>query len=155
MAELFSILATVSRPVAMGDTLTLTGGSRNNPGSEVVAFGPGDLSWRLNEQKSPFISGSMLVSAVKDTRTVLMSVRTWGSSIPDLFNRIAVMCRAFEQFSYVVGLNIDGSELAYLCQPANYSTGNNGELDKLELGQNTQVTTFSIPTNPIPILGGI
>lgn len=155
MAELLSVLATVGRPVSMGGTLTISGGSRNDPGSDVVAFGPGDLTWRLNEQKSPFISGSMLISAVKDTRTVMLSVRTWGSTIPDLFNRISVLCRAFEQMSYVLGLNLGGTELAYACHPANYSTGTNGELDKYELGQKTQVTTFTIPTFPIPILGGI
>lgn len=155
MASLFTLVGVVSRPVGMGGDLTISGGSRDNPGSDVVSFGPGDLTWRLNEQKSPFISGSMLVSAVKDTKTVLLGVRTWGSTVPDLMNRLAVLCRAFEQFSYTLTMTIDGSVLSYLCQPANYSSGNNGELDKYELGQKTQLTTFSIPTNPIPILGGI
>jgi len=155
MANLFTLAATVSRPPAMGGNLIISSGSRSNPGSDVVGFGPGDLTWRLNEQKSPFIAGGMLVSAVKDTKTVNLSVRTWGSTIPDLLNRISVLCRAFEQFSYSLTVTINGSSLAYLCQPANYSSGNNGELEKHELGQKTQLTNFSIPTNPIPLLGGL
>ncbi len=155
MADMFTLVATVTRPAAMGGNLIISGGSKNDPGSDVVSFGPGDLTWRLNEQKSPFVSGSMLVSAVKDTKTVVMSVRTWGSSVTDLLNRMSVLCRAFEQFSYTLVVSFDGKELGYLCQPANYSSGRGGELDKLELGQRTQLTTFSIPTNPIPLLGGI
>ncbi len=155
MTDLFSLLAVVGRPISMGGDLTITGGSRGNPGSDVVAFGPGDLTWRLNEQKSPFVAGSMLVSAVKDTRTLSLSVRTWGSSLSDLFNRVSVLCRAFEQFEYLLYVEIGGTPLTYLCQPANYSSGNGGELDKLELGQNTQLTSFTIPSSPIPISGGI
>ncbi len=73
----------------------------------------------------------------------------------DLFTRMATMLRHFEQFEYILTVTLDGSILQYRCQPADYSSGEGGELSKFELGSHTQITNFSIPSNPIPILGGI
>lgn len=155
MAELFPLVAVVSRPAAMGGDMTISGGSKNNPGSDVVSFGPGDLTWRRNAQKGAFVAGEILISAVKDTRTVNLGVRTWGSSVSDTFNRLSVLNRAFEQFQYILTVTLGGYTMQFVCEPADYASGSSGELDKFELGAKTQITNFSIPTFPNPTIGGM
>lgn len=121
----------------------------------MVGFGPGEITWRRNSKKSPWVSGEQLISAVKDTRTLALSMRTYGSSVSDLLSRMSNMLRMFEQFSYIFTITVNGQFLQYRCQPADYSSGEGGELSKFELDRYTQVTNFSIPSNPIPLLGGI
>lgn len=142
----------VTRPVGDGGNLNI-----QNPGTYQLIEpgpGPGALSWRRMEATSPYVHGSVLVNAVKDTMTLPLSILVEGTTMNALMSRTATLLRAFEQFSYSVHLTFGGEAFEFVCQPADYTAqGGEGVFDLLWLCAYKQVYNFKVPRNPTPTSG--
>ncbi len=155
MSTILSIAGLVTRPeLGLGD-LTITGGSKSTPGYDIQSFNTGALSWRKITTHSPFVHGEQLVHAVKDVKTVELSIVVFGSTAADLHSRIATLARAFEQFTYQLSVTMDSVEYRYTCEPADYRAGSGEGFNKFLLAAHQQVMSLQIATSPIPIAGGI
>lgn len=122
-------------------------------GYSVVKLGPGATSWRRDTVKSPWVHGETLIHAVKDVQIAPLTVRVSGSSAAQKETRLGILLDAFSQFTYSIGVAINGVAYVWYCQPADWSTGEGGELSKFhEMAHITEVE-FSIPRNPVPFVG--
>ncbi len=130
------------------------------PAYEVVSGGPGDISWRRATVDSPYVHGSLLVSAVKDLEYAPLSIRVRGSSDDQVDDRLAVLLAAFSQFAYYLYWDL-GSGVAqkkWACQPADWSYDSSqgqGTFDKHRLIAKMYEVTFNIPRHPQPITGSV
>lgn len=122
-------------------------------GYSIYKIGPGAVSWRRETAKAMYAHGGTLVTAVKDLQVFPMGVRVRASSAATKETRLAVLLAAFSQFSYTVITTINGIDYTWVCQPADWSTGEGGEFDKFyEMVHMTQVD-LSITRSPTPSTG--
>lgn len=119
----------------------------------IVELGAGPVTWRRRESQSPYVHGSLLVGAVKENPIMPMTILVEGDDAADLIEKTALLLRAFEQFRYRVGLTINGQEYEWYCQPADYSSNNNGTFRASHMREHVQVYSFRIPREPTPIEG--
>lgn len=117
-------------------------------------FGPGDTSFRRVYAQSPFVQGQYQVHATKDMMNSNLTIRVEGDDNTDLWAKIDALTTAFEQFRYTLVLNINGHTFSYLCDTADYSVGEGGNVQDLWLRSDTQLVTFSIPHFP-PVAGAV
>lgn len=128
--------------------------SLENPGTyRVMEWGPGQIAWRREEVSSPYVHGSTLVGAVKETPVILLVILVEGMSSNDLMAKTAALLRAFEQFRYRLNISVDDEEYEWVCQPADYSSNNDGSFNRSHWAEFCQVYTFRIPRDPTPIEG--
>lgn len=120
---------------------------------EIVAAGPGAMSWRTVYVEAPYVDGSFLVAAAKGLVRAPLTIRVYGSSHTDLRNKIDALLRAFEQFSYQLTITIDGQSSTWDCMPADYAAQGTGEWDGDRLRQLHQDYTFQIPRQPNALAG--
>lgn len=123
-------------------------------GYEVVQYGVGALSWRRHTVSSPFLP-DILVAAVKETRVQTLAVQVKGATANQFNTRLQALLRALEQFRYILTISLDGVILQYGAEPADYVPGSAESLNKYELMVYQQTVWASIPTAPVPYLGGI
>jgi len=123
-------------------------------GCQVVEYGLGALSWRRQVASSPFLP-DVLTAAVKETRRQNLVVRVTGPTAISLNTRVQALLRAVEQFSYFMTVTLNGVQIQYLADPADYVVGSSEALDKHGLMIHQQTVQLLIPTTPIPTLGGI
>lgn len=132
----------------------------NYPAYEVVAGGPGSISWRRQTVDSPYVHGSLLVSAVKDLEYAPLTIRVRGSNDDEVDDRLAVLIQAFSQFAYYLYWDIGSgvTQKKWGCQPADWdyvSTEGQGSFDKHRLMAKMYEVTFNIPRHPQPITGSV
>lgn len=111
-------------------------------------FGPGEVSSRKTYVQSPYVIGQQLVHSVKDLMTSSLAVRVQGNSHSDMMTKLETLCKAFEQFNYTLTIVINGVSYVYSCDTADYSIGDNGQLDDMWLRSDTQIVTFDVPHKP-------
>lgn len=112
------------------------------------SWGPGEVSHRSTYVSSPYVIGQTLVHSVKDLQTSTLRVRVEGADQDEMYERLDALCVAFEQFSYELTIVINGEAYTYACNTANYSVGDDGNLQDLWLRSNMQVVTFEVPHTP-------
>lgn len=112
-------------------------------------WGPGDQSQRRQTAQSLYTRGRVLVHAVQDVQTSILKLRVKGSSQADLYTRMNELTAAFSQFSYTLSININHKTWTYLCEMADYSFGNGGNVDDLMARSSTQYLTLTIPHSPV------
>ena len=138
----------------MAITLTIT-----PPGLQVVGAGgyevlsnglqPGNKQQRRDWAKSPYIAGAALLSSVADIVTGTVDIEVFGSSRADLLTKVDALIDAFEQLSYVMAFDLDGTAWSWNCYRADIV------LDMefpMYLGNLTTVH-FSFPRDPTPAAG--
>lgn len=111
-------------------------------------FGPGSVSKRRITAESIFYPGRTLVHATPDVQTSILKIRVKGETQQDLYNRVAEVTAAFDQFSYSLTVNINGTYWEYECETADWTLGQDGAVDDIMLRSNTQFVTFTIPHAP-------
>lgn len=119
----------------------------------IMAWGPGQLTWRRREVRSPYVHGSTLVGAVKENLSITLQILVEGDDAEDLVSKMSLLLRAFEQPRYRVGITVDGASYEWYCQPADYQTNTDGSFRADHWRQHVQVVTFRIPRDPTPIEG--
>lgn len=142
----------VTRTLLALDPLYLDG---TGNGYEIFKLGPGSTSWRKEVVESPYTHGNTLVSAVKDIQNAPLGVRVRGSSAAQLDSRLDTLLDAFSQFSYYLSVVIDGETKVWLCEPADWSVGEDGEFNKFHLMAKIYEVSFDIPRQPVPTSGSI
>lgn len=148
MPDLITTTATISRDLMSLDPLELT--PEGGYFIQRDGFGPGEISWRRNRAQSPFVMGQVLVHAVKDLQISTLKVRVEADTESELYFRMSRMCQAFDQFRYELVVQISSGIYTYQCEAADYSIGDNGNIQDLNLRSLTQTVTFSIPHAPKP-----
>lgn len=122
-------------------------------GYEVVRLGPGSRSWRKETVKNAYVHGDTLVNAVLDVQVAPMTIRVSGLTLATANSRLETLLDAFSQFSYSLGVIIDGETWVWVCQPADASVGEGGSFNKFHTMAHMYEVTLSIPRNPVPISG--
>lgn len=117
--------------------------------------GPGALSWRREVARSPMVHGEVLVGAVKDIQIAPLAIRVIGTTASQMWARVGELTAAFEQFSYSLSLVIGGVTFTWLCQCADWSSGDGGEFQKFHLMSHQTEVRFQIPRHPVPTAGSV
>ena len=127
MADLDIELTVTRDELALAD-LTV---SRANGYSIVKeGIGPGRSTWRRITTTSPWVHGNQLVHAVREAPSMQVAVRVTGTSHSNLWTRINTLTDAFSQFDYDLTFTIEGVTFTWdRCQPADFSVGNDGQID--------------------------
>lgn len=125
-----------------------------DPGTyQIISWGPGPISWRRRQVNSPYVHGSTLVAAVKESPVIPLSILVEGASDADLADNLAALLRAFEQFRYRLNITVDGEEWEWYCQPADYQTNSDATMRADHWRGLIQVVNFRIPRDPTPVEG--
>lgn len=117
------------------------------------SWGPGEVTWRRQVTKSPFIHGELATQMIKETGNTPLGIRVIGSNPTDCFNKMNILLRAFDQFQYSLSFNLEGTIWGYICQAADYTVGEGGVIQKFHIKAYQQEVRFSIPRYPIPVSG--
>lgn len=125
-----------------------------DPGAyRIITWGAGPVLWRRETVASPFVHGSTLVRAVKENPVMVLSVLVEGSDSEDLAEKTATLLRAFEQFRYTLNVTVNDTEYEWVCQPADYTSNQDGTFRRDHWSQFVQIYNFRIPREPIPVQG--
>lgn len=147
-----SLSVQVSRTLLSLGALELNHASRSRrimPGG----VGPGEAKFRRDTVSSPVVPGRILLTAVPDVQTLMVKVRHAGSSHAELAARVAESIAAFTQDYYSLTVTLGGEQNAWLCEPADYSVGEAGQLTEVEYRALVQDVTFEVTRSPIPLAG--
>lgn len=107
--------------------------------------GPGQQSWRKLTTSSPWIGGTQLIHAVKESPQMPVNIRVTGTSHANLWSRMATLTNAFSQFEYDLIFEIEGVTFTWeKCQPADYSIGQSGAIDGLMIRSLKQEVRFLV-----------
>lgn len=113
-------------------------------------FGPGTVSWRRVTTQSPFVHGRFLLERVMDETQMNLSMRVRASSVDWVDYYLAQLIDAFSQFAYVLTFTIDGVYHQWLCETADFTVGNGGQFQDLNLRSYQQEVKFVVPRYPVP-----
>jgi hypothetical protein len=84
----------------------------------------GATIWRREYERSPYIHGAQLVSAVKDiTEGCTLAVDVTGASQAAIATNLGTLLAAFSQWSYTLQVSLDGTAYAWACSPADWTVG--------------------------------
>ena len=145
----FQADGTITRAAPLTDTSTLDINETNGYYIQRDGFGPGEVSFRREDIKSPYMRGTYNVHAVKDQMTSTLRIRVdGGGTVSQTISRLETLVEAFEQWQYTLTINIGGVSWQYVCDAADYAVGNNGSLEDLWLRSHMQMVTFQIPHRP-------
>jgi hypothetical protein len=117
--------------------------------------GPGAMVWRREVARSPMVHGEVLVGAVKDVEIAQLRIRVTGTTASQLWSRVGDLTAAFEQFQYDLSLVIGGVTFTWVCQCADWTSGDGGEFQKFHLMSHQTDVTFQIPRHPVPTAGSV
>lgn len=120
---------------------------------KIITWGPGEVQWERQTVGTPFFSGRYLVNARKVQMESLLGIRVTGLSKAHAQTELGALLAAFEQFEYELSITIEGVEHRYACEPADYSIGEGGQIQKFHLMSYKQEVTFTIPRMPKPVAG--
>jgi hypothetical protein len=125
------------------------------PNSFVVGdtFGPGAQVLRRETVTSPFVRGRFVIAATADSQDSQILLQICGSSGSDLSTRVGVVLDAFGQLSYTLTWNFDGITSAYFCEAADYTIGEGGRIEDIDMVFHTVPILLTIPHDPLPISG--
>lgn len=87
------------------------------------------VQWRRQEIQSPFVSGSFLVSALRENSTVTVGVYVRGESHLALDNYLDKLMEAFSQFSYKMYFAVGDWDFfeVWTCMPADFTVNTTRE----------------------------
>lgn len=110
---------------------------------------PGSVTWRRDEARGPFTHGAITVGAVKETTTMALPIRVYGTSPTDLSTKVDALIAAFSAIRYTLKLGFDGRMYTYVCGPADYGIG----FVTPYLAGDIIPVTLQVPRQPNHVLG--
>ena len=112
---------------------------------EAGAFGERATTWRRQETVSPYLDGTYVVSAVRESVTETLAVYVYAIDHIELAARITALTNAFGQLSYRLMLRVEGSAVYWTCQPADFTVTIGRELLHAKLA----LVKASVPRHPV------
>ena len=119
---------------------------------ESGALDVGTVTWRRQTAESPYVSGRVLMQAVKDTPTMSMRLAVTGADLATVRANIQTLVTAVWQTTYNLTLTLDtGATYTWTCEPADAQVG---FTFSHVLGLAAPVV-LTIPRDPNPVAGPI
>lgn len=113
------------------------------------SFNPGTVSRRRETVIAPYVHGAYEVGSVKDEVEMSMQVFVTGADDDAVQSNVDSLLDAFNQSTYVVRRDLNGTAWAWTCRAADYGINWDFAHEERRL---TRVV-LSIPRSPIPFLG--
>ena len=116
------------------------------------SFLGGQMSWTRNQVTSPYLDGAVTVNRTRGMVTEQVVVEVLGGPSQALLQaNVATLLAAFSQDSYLLTVIIATTSYEYLCEAADYQIAWTGPRFFAKQAQ----VTFSMPRQPIPVVGGV
>jgi len=150
MANDLPVSYTITRSELSLSTLQLNTTPGNNYRVITDSMGTGDISHRRLTADSPWVPGETLVASVKEQVSMPLGIRVTAASNAALKADMTTVVNAFSQFSYTITVTLDSQTWGvYSCQPADFSIGDSGNYQNLQMITYRQEIYLQIPRNPI------
>lgn len=121
----------------------------------IVSFAEGGVLWRRSTVQGKYQRGRRLVQAQQDTVTDVLLVRVYGSSWPEVNNRVKALRDAFSQFAYQLTVTINGVARTTACEPADMDVVGEDSRRKGLMFEHMREIQLSIPRDPHLVAGAI
>lgn len=142
-----SIIASVTRAELFLADLDLNDGVKFTLGQNVNV---GSVTWRKETAQSPFVQGRVPVHEVKDASESTIVVYVLGATHAALNANLKELLDAFtEQYSYILRINVEGSDNQWECERADYEVAFATET----LSARFVPVTLSFHRKPTPAVG--
>lgn len=121
-----------------------------NPPSSIIvgdSFMPGGQTHRREFATSPYVPGRFLIGATRDMQEAVLRVELTASTGAALSTLVATTINAFTQYSYTLTWDFDGLTSVWECEAADWTPGEAGVLEDLDLSLHATQVVFLIPHN--------
>ncbi len=104
----------------------------------------------VGASESPWLHGSTLVSAVRETSALPLEILIQASTDAELAAATAALDEALWQFDYALTVIEGSTSTTWQCSPASYGVAD-GVSMSFNVDQHFEVWTVTIPVYPIPV----
>ena len=114
-------------------------------GYALVSFSPGQHIRDNAYAESRWLDGAALASSRTDIASLAMTVRVFGTSVPDVIAKVATIGTIINEFDYDVQVTYSaGGSVVYTAMPGSYAP----EYDPVLLRSNQALMSLTIPVQP-------
>ena len=114
-------------------------------------FMGGQVSWTRNQVTSPFVDGAVTVNRTRSMVTEQVVIEVLGGTQALIQANAATLISAFLQDSFLLTITVATTTYQYLCEASDFQVTWTGPRFFAKQAQ----VTFSMPRQPIPVIGGV